>query len=190
MKKTLFTLGIALAFNAFFALICPFTANAAPQRIPLPKDVFEWVQSSARVGYWFNKAQMCYGVTDGVIDKNRLIVPTIRLYDDLQIKEVTTKRRWHNRNTNGYDKLTGAAEYLEFNLSEGSVTVQRHDDLDNTWTTLSTEMPNKKYTLSKMSDNNIEKKFYLAILNYAQAHSNDVMVHSLGKGKVPQQKKE
>lgn len=171
-----------------FMVFTPFSTMAAPISLPLPPHIFEWVQSSARAGYWFNKTEIYYGITNGIIDTNRLTVPIMKVYDDVQINEVITKRRWHDQSLAGYEILAGAAEYLEFNLSEKSVTIKRHEELDNTWTVLSSEMPNKKIYLEKMSDKNVDKNFYMAILDFAKKHDEEIMKRSLTKGKLPAQK--
>ncbi|MBR3621742.1 MAG: hypothetical protein IKN43_00125 [Selenomonadaceae bacterium] len=182
MKKTIIAVGIMLAL--------PFVAFAAPQIQPLPPNIFEWVQSSARSGYWFNKQEMYYGIKNGVIDKNLLTVPVMKVYDDVQINEVITKRRWHDASLQGYEILAGAAEYLEFNLKAREVTIKRHEDLDNTWTTLSSEMPNRRVYLDKLSDKNVDKIFYIAILEYADKHKEEILERSLKKGKLPEVKTE
>jgi len=183
MKKIL-----TLSAFALFVTFTPFVANCAPKSLPLPPHIFEWVQSSARAGYWFNKKEIYYGLNNGIIDKNRLTVPIMKVYDDVQIEEVITKRRWHDQSLAGYEILAGAAEYLEFNLSEKSVLIKRHEELDNTWTVLSSEMPNKKIFLNKMSDKNVEKNFYNAILDYADKHKEEILERSLTKGKLPADK--
>lgn len=164
-------------------------ANATPVLDPLPPHIFEWVQSSERAGYWFNKTEIYYGITSGVIDQNRITVPIIKVYDDVQINEVITKRRWHDMSLAGYEILAGAAEYLEFNLKEKTVTIKRHDELDNTLTTLSSEMPNKKIYLEKMGEKNVDKNFYNAILDFAANHQDEILKRSLTKGKLPEDKK-
>ncbi|MBR3722707.1 MAG: hypothetical protein IKN12_08050 [Selenomonadaceae bacterium] len=182
MKKIIIAVGILLG--------TPFGAWASPPIQPLPPNVFEWVQSSARSGYWFNKQEMYYGIKNGVIDRNVLTVPVMKVYDDVQINEVITKRRWHDANLQGYEILAGAAEYLEFNLRERKVTIKRHEDLDNTWTTLSSEMPNRRIYLDKLSDKNVDKIFYTAILDYADKHKDEILKRSLTKGKLPETKVE
>lgn len=174
--------------TAFLFLMLSMSAYAAPEFQKLPPNIFEWVQSSERAGYWFNKTEIYYGITNGVIDVNRLNVPIIKIYDDVQINEVKTKRRWHDQSLTGYEILTGAAEYLEFNLSEKTVLIKRHEDLDNTWTTLSSEMPNRKIYLDKIGDKSVDKKFYNVILEYADKHKDEIMERSLKKGKLPEQK--
>ena len=174
----------------FLAFVFSFTtitaASAAPAIAPLPPHIFEWVQSSERSGYWFNKTEIYYGLNSGVIDKNRITVPIIKVYDDVQINEVITKRRWHDMSLAGYEILAGAAEYLEFNIKERTVTIKRHDELDNTLTSLSSEMPNKKIYLDKMGDKNVDKNFYNAILDFAANHQDEILKRSLTKGKLPE----
>lgn len=181
MKKIFFALLFSLALTT--------TATATPPIAPLPPHIFEWVQSSERAGYWFNKTEIYYGITNGVVDTNRITVPIIKVYDDVQINEVVTKRRWHDMSLAGYEILAGAAEYLEFNLKEKTVTIKRHDELDNTLTTLSSEMPNKKIYLEKMGDKNVDKNFYNAILDFAASHKEEILERSLTKGKLPSENK-
>ena len=57
-------------------------AMAAPPKVQ--ETIFQWVQSSSRANYYFNKQQICYAVDDkGMIDMNTLIVPTLKTYDDV-----------------------------------------------------------------------------------------------------------
>ena len=58
-----------------------FTAVPACEAasIEVPENIFQWVQSTARQNYYFNKEQMCYAVKpNGEIDLGTLIVPTLR----------------------------------------------------------------------------------------------------------------
>ena len=73
--------------------VAALPAMAAPPKVN--ETVFEWVQSSSRANYYFNKQQICYAVDDkGKIDLNTLIVPTLKTYDDVQIQDIKDKRRW------------------------------------------------------------------------------------------------
>ena len=72
-------------------LLCGFllmgTRPAAAEEIP--KYIYEWVQSTARQGYYFNKEQIQYAVdAHGYIDLTKIVVPTLRIYDDIQIQDV------------------------------------------------------------------------------------------------------
>ena len=61
----------------------------------VPKHIYEWVQSTARQGYFFNKEQIQYASdAHGHIDLTKLVVPTLRIYDNIQIQDVVSKRRW------------------------------------------------------------------------------------------------
>ncbi len=157
------------------------TGEAAPY---LPENIFQWVQSTARQSYYFNKSQICYGVKpDGYIDLNKLIVPTVRMYDAVQIQDVISKRRWNGLPLRGYTNLSGRADYLEIDLAANTVQVTEHVDLDNKLGTLSDEK-NKPgegvIDLSKLSDKDVDGKFYRAVIDYAAAHQDELIGHTKG----------
>lgn len=153
-------------------------ASAAEE---IPKHIYEWVQSTARQGYYFNKEQIQYASdAHGYIDLTKIVVPTLRIYDDIQIQDVVSKRRWRMLPLNGYSDLTGAAEYLLIDLRAGVVHVTAHEDLDSHWGTLSREENTKELTLSSLSDRDVEKKFFDAIINYAVGHQEEMIRRSRG----------
>lgn len=185
MKLLKFTGGakskfVAVAF-AFGLLTLPSFTSAAVKAPPVPENIYQWVQASPRAGYFFNKQQICYGVDkDGYVDKNILIVPTLRVFDSVQIEDVIAKRRWKGESLKGYDSLVGMAEYLRFDLKTGEVTVEREEDLDNTWTTLSIAKPNETSKISGLPERNFDRRFYEAILAYEKAHSAEILAHTKG----------
>lgn len=153
-------------------------ASAAEE---IPKHIYEWVQSTARQGYYFNKEQIQYASdAHGYIDLTKIVVPTLRIYDNIQIQDVVSKRRWRMLPLNGYSDLTGAAEYLLIDLRAGVVHVTVHEDLDSHWGTLSREENTKELTLSSLSDRDVEKKFFDAIINYAVGHQEEMIRRSRG----------
>ena len=88
-----------------------FLAAAAEAAPHVPLHVYEWVQSSARANYFFNKRVMHYGLTvEGVLDPSVLVVPTLQTYDDVAIADVVAKRRWRGEPLAGYDDIVGEAE--------------------------------------------------------------------------------
>ena len=154
------------------------SASAAEE---IPKHIYEWVQSTARQGYYFNKEQIQYASdAHGYIDLTKIVVPTLRIYDNIQIQDVVSKRRWRMLPLNGYSDLTGAAEYLLIDLRAGVVHVTAHEDLDSHWGTLSREENTKEFTLSSLSDRDVEKKFFDAIINYAVGHQEEMIRRSRG----------
>lgn len=157
------------------------TGEAAPN---LPDNIFQWVQSTARQSYYFNKSQMCYGVKpDGYIDLNKLIVPTVHMYDSVQIQDVISKRRWNGLPLSGYTQLVGRADYLEFDLAANTVQVTEHVDLDNNFGTLFDEKfkaGEGVIDLSKLSEKDVDGKFYRAVIDYAAAHQDELIGHTKG----------
>ena len=147
----------------------------------IPKHIYEWVQSTARQGYYFNKEQIRYATdAHGYIDLTKIVVPTLRIYDDIQIQDVVSKRRWRMLPLDGYSDLAGAAEYLMIDLSAGVVHVTVHEDLDSMWGTLSRQENAKEFTLAQLSDKDVEKKFFDAIISYATAHQEEMIKRSRG----------
>lgn len=161
--------------------------EAAPPAIP--EDIFEWVQSSARSNYFFNKAQMCYETnSEGYQDKNIIICPVIKTFDDVQIQDIKAKRRWNMLDMSAYEDLAGEAEYLRIDLSKRTVQVTQHDFIDSTLTTIESTYPNVEIKLEDLSDHSRDYIFYDAIIKYAEKHAEDLEKHS--KGKVPEVKAE
>lgn len=154
------------------------TADAAEA---IPKQIYEWVQSTARQGYYFNKEYIQYAAdAHGYIDLTKILVPTLRVYDNIQIQDVVSKRRWRMLPLEGYGDLSGAAEYLLIDLRAGTVRVTAHEDLDSAWGTISREENAKEFTLASLSDKDVEKKFFNAIISYAAAHQEELIHRSKG----------
>ena len=142
---------------------------------------YEWVQSTARQGYYFNKEYIQYAAdAHGYIDLTKILVPTLRVYDNIQIQDVVSKRRWRMLPLEGYGDLSGAAEYLLIDLRAGTVRVTAHEDLDSAWGTISREENAKEFTLASLSDKDVEKKFFNAIISYAAAHQEELIHRSKG----------
>ena len=154
------------------------TADAAEA---IPKHIYEWVQSTARQGYYFNKEYIQYAAdAHGYIDLTKILVPTLRVYDNIQIQDVVSKRRWRMLPLEGYGDLSGAAEYLLIDLRAGTVRVTAHEDLDSAWGMISREENAKEFTLASLSDKDVEKKFFNAIISYAAAHQEELIHRSKG----------
>ena len=171
MKKIL----IAIAYLITFA-----NPVSADQQIS--PEIYQWVQSSERINYYFNKEQICYGVNSkGFIDLNTLIVPTLCTYDGIQIQDVIQKRRWRNQSVRNYEYLVGRAEYLTFDLVKHTVTVTRHEDLDYAWGVLDFEENLESVNLDDLSIASVEGKFYRAILDYASKHQSELIARTKGK---------
>lgn len=173
--------GAGLLLAAALCIAPPGTGEAAPY---LPEDTFQWVQSTARQSYFFNKAQICYGVKpDGYIDLSKLIVPTVRMYDSVQVQDVVSKRRWNGLPLHGYTGLAGRADYLEIDLAANTVRVTERVDLDNSLGTLSDEknpQGDGVIELSSLSDKDVEGKFYRALIDYAATHQDELIGRTKG----------
>lgn len=147
----------------------------------VPADIYTWVQSTDRANYYFNHQQINYEVSEnGIINLNILLVPTICMYDEIQIEDVVSKRRWKMQSVRGYDKLVGRADYLVFNLVEGTVQVTERVELDEQWGTLSSDKSGQPVKLSDLKTNSVECRFYRKILTWAKKHNQEIINHSWG----------
>lgn len=148
------------------------TAEAAPH---VPPNIYEWVQSSARANYFFNKRVMHYELLEGgVLNPRVLIVPTLQTYDDVAIADVVAKRRWRGESLAGYDNLVGEAEYLRIDLAAGTSTLERADDLDGTWSSITTTFPKNVTVIKDLPEKSLERKFLEAILAYERGHRMEI----------------
>lgn len=161
-------------------------AEAAPY---VPENIFRWVQSSARTNYFFNKQQMCFAVDEaGNVDSNLLIVPVLKTFDDVMIRDVVSKRRWNDKSVQGFDDFVGVAEYLIINLTERKVTVQEIDYLDSTWTALDVVKGDEEVSLAELSEKNLEAKFYDRVIDFALR--NQLVLAERTKGSLDDATKE
>ncbi|ORU00900.1 hypothetical protein D081_0348 [Anaerovibrio sp. JC8] len=159
MKKSVFVL---------FAILCTLwtaVAGASPQ---VDESIFKWVQSSARCDYFFNMQQICYAKdSEGNYDYNKLVVPALKVYDELMINDVVAKRRWNGNSVEGFGDLVGAAEYYVINIQDKTVDFKQQDFLDSTWTTLAENKPDQTVKMEKLSEKSFDYKFYNRIIDYA-----------------------
>ncbi len=148
----------------------------------VPETIYKWVQSTARANYYFNYRRMGYRIDeDGYLDLDVLMVPTLFIYDEVQKEDVIAKRRWRNQSLEGYETLTGRADYLEFRLTDGTVRVTERVDLDEQWGVLDTDRSGEPIDLLSMPTGSVEYKFYRAIIYYAQLHNRELIERSRGK---------
>ena len=60
----------------------------------ISEDIYQWVQSTSRQNYYFNKQHIYFGLdAKGQIDLNTLLVPVLKTYDQVQKEDVIAKRR-------------------------------------------------------------------------------------------------
>lgn len=172
MKKFLIVLMLLLFQPVVFAA----------KEVKVPEEVYKWVQSTERGNYYFNYQVCGYHVKlDGTLDLNRLIVPTICTYDDVQIQDVIQKRRWNSKSTRGYNILAGRADYLQFDLKNNTVQVTRRADIDNTFTELDSDTSGKPVKLSEFTGKEVACKFYREILIWAKQNNELMIRRSRGK---------
>ena len=125
----------------------------------ISEDIYQWVQSTSRQNYYFNKQHIYFGLdAKGQIDLTTLLVPVLKTYDQVQKEDVIAKRRWKMQKTEGYNDLAGAAQYLRFNLQANTVEIIKQDDLDSDWGVLDTANVNQVIDLTQLSEKGVKGK--------------------------------
>ena len=171
MKRYLFILVLSLMTVISFPINSSFAATE-----PLSEEVFQWVQATPRSSYYFNKDAMTYEIgADGYADTNILIVPTVRLFDNMQIQDVIMKRQWRNLSTYRFDELSGVAEYLRINIKDKTVEYTECVYLDQGYNSLYVNYERPTQNMNTMSVKDVDYNFYQAILDYEKEHRKELL---------------
>lgn len=171
MKRYLFILVLSLMTVISFPINNSFAATE-----PLSEEIFQWVQATPRSSYYFNKDAMTYEIgADGIADTNILIVPTVRLFDNMQIQDVIMKRQWRNLSTYRFDELSGVAEYLRINIKDKTVEYTECVYLDQGYNSLYVNYERPTQNMNIMSVKDVDYNFYQAILDYEKEHRKELL---------------
>lgn len=171
MKRYLFILVLSLMTVISFPINNSFAATE-----PLSEEIFQWVQATLRSSYYFNKDAMTYEIgADGIADTNILIVPTVRLFDNMQIQDVIMKRQWRNLSTYRFDELSGVAEYLRINIKDKTVEYTECVYLDQGYNSLYVNYERPTQNMNTMSVKDVDYNFYQAILDYEKEHRKELL---------------
>lgn len=171
MKRYLFILVLSLMTVISFPINNSFAATE-----PLSEEIFQWVQATPRSSYYFNKDAMTYEIgADGYADTNILIVPTVRLFDNMQIQDVIMKRQWRNLSTYRFDELSGVAEYLRINIKDKTVEYTECVYLDQGYNSLYVNYERPTQNMNTMSVKDVDYNFYQAILDYEKEHRKELL---------------
>ena len=171
MKRYLFILVLSLMTVISFPINNSFAATE-----PLSEEIFQWVQATPRSSYYFNKDAMTYEIgADGIADTNILIVPTVRLFDNMQIQDVIMKRQWRNLSTYRFDELSGVAEYLRINIKDKTVEYTECIYLDQGYNSLYVNYERPTQNMNTMSVKDVDYNFYQAILDYEKEHRKELL---------------
>ena len=171
MKRYLFILVLSLMTVISFPINNSFAATE-----PLSEEIFQRVQATPRSSYYFNKDAMTYEIgADGIADTNILIVPTVRLFDNMQIQDVIMKRQWRNLSTYRFDELSGVAEYLRINIKDKTVEYTECVYLDQGYNSLYVNYERPTQNMNTMSVKDVDYNFYQAILDYEKEHRKELL---------------
>ena len=171
MKRYLFILVLSLMTVISFPINNSFAATE-----PLSEEIFFFLQATPRSSYYFNKDAMTYEIgADGIADTNILIVPTVRLFDNMQIQDVIMKRQWRNLSTYRFDELSGVAEYLRINIKDKTVEYTECVYLDQGYNSLYVNYERPTQNMNTMSVKDVDYNFYQAILDYEKEHRKELL---------------
>ena len=160
----------------------PCSSSEASPLPQVPETIYEWVQSSARMNYFFNKAQIHYGVDEnGHIDLTLLVVPTLKTYDTVQIDDVMEKRRWRDLPTAGFEDLAGEADYIRIDLKAQEIITDAVHLLDSRLSTLEETKPGDVVKLADLAPKNLNRIFFSAIIDYAEKHQDELIARTKGE---------
>ena len=153
--------------------------TAAPAQPVIPETIYQCVQSSERMNYFFNKEELRYAIDEaGQISADTLFVPVIKTYDNIQIEDIRTKRRWRMESDEMLEDLAGEANYLTIDLARGVVMVDAVDLLDSQLSTLEHSEPGREVVIEELSEKSREGIFYRAILEYEQEQREEILART------------
>ena len=176
MKKILLTLLITLMSS------CSAVLAATPLE-PLNPNIFQWVQTTPRAQYYFNKQVITFQTNaKGEIDTNVLIVPTVKILDSTEVEDITLKRQWREENTYRFGELAATAEYLKINLATHEVTFLENNYLDRGYNPLQASYQRPNIDLNTLGTANVNYIFYKAIIDYAKENERSILKSMLAQG--------
>lgn len=161
---------------------CSFPMNKSLGAEPLDENIFQWVQSTPRSNYFFNKQAMTYEIgPDGYANTNILIVPTVRTFDNMQIQDIIMKRQWRNLSTYRFNELVGVAEYLRIDLQAKTVEYTDCIYLDQGYNSLYVKYERSIQNINTMSIKDVDYNFYQTIIAYEQEHRKELLTNIMDK---------
>lgn len=161
---------------------CSFPMNKSLAAEPLDENIFQWVQSTPRSNYFFNKQAMTYEIgPDGYANTNILIVPTVRTFDNMQIQDIIMKRQWRNLSTYRFNELVGVAEYLRIDLQAKTVEYTDCIYLDQGYNSLYVKYERSIQNINTMSIKDVDYNFYQTIIAYEQEHRKELLTNIMDK---------
>ncbi len=169
-------------FVCFMAMVCMWLVLPRPAfaDLAISDSSYKWVQSSARINYYFNTSEIRFFVDNtGRVDRNLLLVKAVKSFDWIQIQDVVEKRKWKGFDTTGYENLAGAVEDLVVDMQHQTVFVKTYTDLDTDWNALESSAPNILEAMTKLSSKSFDHIFYDEIVKYAVLHQTELQDRSI-----------
>lgn len=154
----------------------------APGQMVVPEDIYYWMQSTDRMNYYINRQRITYGIkSDGKIDFYTLVVPVVKSYDGVQVKDVIEKRKWRELPMDGFEYLNGEANYYEIDLKARIATLKKLEYLTYSMTVIDAQNPEQKTEIDKLSEKHVERRFFESIFAYEKDHFEDIIKNTKEK---------
>ena len=170
---------------ALAAMLTMTTTTAfawAPGQMVIPEDIYTWIQSTDRMNYYINKKKIAYDFgQSGDMYFGAILVPVIKSYDGVQVKDIVEKRKWRDQSVEGFEFLSGEADYIRINFENNTVLLNRVDYLTYSMTTLESKTPNQLIELAKLPAKSVERRFYESIILYEQQHYEEIIKNTKEK---------
>lgn len=159
-----------------FVLATMLMSNIAIASVVVPTDIYEWVQASPRISYYFNKQEMKYPAKDdGTTNTDVLEVPILEQYDWIETQDVIEKRRWNNEDVSNFNDLWGSESIVRIDLKARTATYVQQSYLDSNWNQIAQITSNRIDKIDEMTDKNLDKIFYNKIIEYANIHKQEIL---------------
>ncbi|MBB5334926.1 hypothetical protein [Pectinatus brassicae] len=159
-----------------FVLATMLMSNIAIASVVVPTDIYEWVQASPRISYYFNKQEMKYPAKDdGTTNTDVLEVPILEQYDWIEIQDVIEKRRWNNEDVSNFNDLWGSESIVRIDLKARTATYVQQSYLDSNWNQIAQIASNRVDKIDEMTDKNLDNIFYNKIIEYANEHKQEII---------------
>lgn len=177
------------ALLALFAALFAFTPTGEgyerpPGQMEIPEKLYQWVQSTDRTNYFFNREHIYYRYDKetGKIDFNKLYVAVLKSYDGIRVQDVKEKRRWNEEPLEGFELLAGEANYYWFDITERTATLEKFQYLTYNQSILEEKYPNTEQIIDKMPEKNVDRRFFESILAYEEENFEKILQNT-GDGK-------
>lgn len=181
----------SIAFAAAFFLGSSIVQAWAVGQLKVSEDIYYWLQSTDRMNYYVDRNKIAYAVDkEGQVDFYTLLVPVLKSYDGVQVKDVIERRRWNNVTTEGFENLAGEKNLLEINLLEKTVTLKKLTYINFSQGVIEETEPNLSVEITKLADKHVERRFFDNVITFENSNPELVIKNTKGNKLSEEDKKQ